>query len=125
MNAATTWPRLLVAVGLAGMLIGAVDPLEGSLMILPGVGMVALGAFLGKSRRRILLFWAFALVAVGVAAMFVLSWFGGIGGNTGRSMWWALVILPYPVGWLTGLVGGILGLVESFKHPAEPKLAVH
>ena len=69
------------------MLIGAVDPLEGSFIILPGVGLVALGALLGKSRHRVLLYWSFALVAVGVAAMVALSCLGGIGGNTGRSMW--------------------------------------
>lgn len=33
------------------MLIGAVDPLEGSLVILLGTSMVALGAVLGKSQH--------------------------------------------------------------------------
>ena len=124
MNAPVMWSRILVIAGLAGMLIGAVDPLEGSLIILPGVGLVALGALLGKSRRRMLLCWSFALVTVGVAAMFVLSWFGGIGGNTGRSMWWAIFILPYPVGWIMGLAGAILALIESCKHDVPPKEAM-
>lgn len=101
------------------MLLGALDPLEGSLIILLGTGLVALGAFLGKSRRRLLLYWALALVAVGVGAMFILSAFGGFGGDTGRSNWWGLLILPYAVGWVVGLVGAILALVESFKRPAR------
>jgi hypothetical protein len=33
----------------------------------------------------------------------------GIGRSTGRSMWWGLVILPYPVGWLMALAGGVAG----------------
>ena len=106
MLATTSWSRLLVVVGLAGMLLGAIDPLEGSLIILPGTGLVALGAFLGKSRRRVLLYWALALVAIGVGAMWVSSAFGGFGGGTGRSIWWALLILvPYAVGWLMGVAG--------------------
>jgi hypothetical protein len=95
------------------MVIGVLDPLEGSLVILPGTGLVALGALLGKSRHRIFLYWSFALVAVGVGAMWRLSALGGFGGNTGRSNWWGLVLLPYPVGWIMGLVGAIRRLREG------------
>jgi hypothetical protein len=94
------------------MLIGAIDPLEGSFIILPGSGLVALGAFLGKSRYRKLLLWAFILIAVGVGAMIGLSMFGGLGGNTGHSLWWGLVILPYPIGWIIGIIGIVLRLIE-------------
>jgi len=109
------WSRILVIVGLVLMVLGAIDPLEGSLVILPGCGLVALGAFLGRSRHRRLLLWAFVLMAVGVGVMFGVSSVGGFGGNTGRSMWWALTILPYPVGWVMGLVGAIRRLIESRK----------
>ena len=109
------WPRILLIVGLVLMLLGAFDPLEGSLVILPGSAMVALGAFLGRSRHRRLLLWAFILLAVGVGALWAMSALGGLGGKTGRSMWWALVLLPYPIGWIMGLVGAILRLVESSR----------
>ena len=59
--------------------------------------------------------WAFILIAVGVAAMFALSAVGGIGGKSGHSMWWGMLILPYPVGWLMALAGGVAGLVRFFK----------
>jgi hypothetical protein len=36
-----------------------------------------------------------------------MSSFGGLGGRTGHSMWWALLLVPYPVGWLLGLFGGV------------------
>jgi hypothetical protein len=97
------------------MVIGALDPLEGSLVILPGIGLVALGALLGNSRYRTLLLWSFVLVAVGVGALSGLSALGGFGGNSGRSNWWALAILPYPVGWIMGLIGAIRSLRETSK----------
>jgi len=110
---------ILVIVGLLAMLVGAIDPLEGSIVILPGSGIAAIGAFLGKSRYRMLLLLAFILIAVGVGVMFGVSSIGGFGGNSGRSMWWAFTILPYPVGWIMGLVGIILRLIEFFKLPTR------
>jgi len=97
------------------MVLGAVDPLEGSLVILPGSLLVALGAFLGRSRWLVLLMWAFILVAIGVGALFGLSALGGVGGRTGRSMWWLLVVLPYPAGWIVGLVGAVLRLKDASR----------
>ncbi len=118
MNGRTRWSVVLITVGLLAMLIGAIDPLEGSFIILPGSGMVALGVFLEQSRYRALLSCAFALIAFGVGAMFVLSAMGGIGGTSGHSMWWGLLILPYPLGWIIGLVGAVLALIKPFKHGA-------
>ena len=117
MNPRTLWARILVTLGGIAMLLGTVDPLEGSLLILPGSGLIALGTFIGKSQRSVIRYWlwVFGLIAVGVAAMFVLSAFGGIGGKSGHSMWWGIFILPYPAGWLMALVGGIAGLVRFLK----------
>ena len=41
MDGAGRWSRILVVVGLVAMVIGALDPLEGALVILPGTGLVA------------------------------------------------------------------------------------
>jgi hypothetical protein len=30
-------------------------------------------------------------------------------------MWWGLLLLPYPVGWLMALVGGVACLVRFFR----------
>lgn len=119
MDRAGRWSRILVIVGLVAMVIGAIDPLEGSLIILPGTGMVALGALLGKSRYRKFLYWSFALVAVGVGALFGVSALGGFGGRSGLSLWWAIVILPYPIGWIMAIVGAIKRLREGSK-PSVP-----
>lgn len=112
MNASSRWSRALLVSGLVAMLIGAIDPLEGSLVILLGSVLAVVGALLGKSRHRRLVYWASSLIAAGVGAMFVLSMLGGTGGSSGRSNWWLLVVVPYPVGWIMGLVGVILSLRE-------------
>ena len=117
MNSRMVWSRILKIVGGIAMLLGTLDPLEGSLLILPGSGLIALGISLGGRNRRTVLYWtcAFILIAVGVGAMFALSAVGGIGGKSGHSMWWGVLILPYPAGWLMALAGGVAGLVRHFK----------
>jgi hypothetical protein len=119
MAARWRWSHILVIVGLVATLVGAIDPLEGSLLILPGTGLLALGAWLGNSQHRRLLCWAFALVAVGVGEVWGLSAVGGLGGSTGRSMWWAIFLLPYPVGWVMALVGAIRRMREV-QSPSVP-----
>jgi hypothetical protein len=118
MNAVSPLSKALLVVGFIGMLVGAIDPLEGSLVILPAGGLVALGAILAKSRYRTLLVTGFILIAGGVGALWALSAVGGIGGDTGRSMGWAIVLSPYPIGWLMEIAGGILVLIDTFKRPA-------
>ncbi len=117
MGARRPWSAILVWSGLVAMVVGAVDPLEGSLVILPGAGLVALGAWLGRS--RFMLAWAFALVAIGVAILFGLSAAGGLGGPGGRPMGWAIVLAPYPAGWGLALIGAVRRLRERPAAPAR------
>jgi hypothetical protein len=118
MNARSLWSRILVIVGSIAMLVGVLDPMEGSVVILAGSGLVALGTFFGQVGRQLLIYWIliFILIAVGVGAMFVLSAFGGIGGTSGHSMWWGVLILPYPIGWIMGIVSLLYRLVRSVRH---------
>ena len=113
MDPHSRWHRVLILIGLVLMLIGFLDPLEGSLIIAPGTGLVALGAFLGKTRGRMLAYWGFGLMVVGMGALWGLSAIGGIGGDTGRSMWWGLLLLPYPAGWIMGLLGAVRSLKRA------------
>ena len=55
------------------MVAGALDPLEGSVVILGGSALAAAGAFFARTRRYWLQLTAFVLVALGVAALFGLS----------------------------------------------------
>jgi len=107
MDARDLGSRLLITVGGIAMLAGAIDPLEGSLAILPGSGLVALGAILGRRERRVITFrlLVLILIALGAGAMFGLSVIGGFGGSSGRSDWWGLLVLPYPIGWSMGIWG--------------------
>ncbi len=107
MNARMVWSRVLLVVGGLAMLVGAIDPMEGSLLILPGSGLVALGTYLGQAERWLIAFrvGVFILIAIGVGALFGLSAVGGIGGRSGHSLWWGLLILPYLIGWTVGIWG--------------------
>jgi hypothetical protein len=44
--------------------------------------------------------------------MVALSMAGGVGGGTGRSPWWLLVIAPYPVGVVLFIAADVLILRE-------------
>jgi hypothetical protein len=125
MNTRTLWSRILRAVGSIAMLLGTLDPMEGSPLILPGSGLVALGMYLGGKERKTVLYWTrvIILIAVGVGAMFALIAVGGIGGKSGHSMWWGILILPYPVGWLMAVAGGVASLVQLFKARVRQALA--
>lgn len=103
--------RWIVIVGLVLMVIGAVDPLEGSVVILAGSILVAFGAFRSHTRYRLPV-TALVLIAIGVGALFGMSALGGVGGDTGRSIWWLLLCLPYPIGWILGLIGAASKLRE-------------
>ncbi len=89
------------------MLVGAIDPMEGSIIILPGSGAVALGTYLsqGKCRTTVYRTCVFALIVLGVGALWGLTMVGGFGGTSGRSQWWGLLILPYLIGWSMGIWG--------------------
>jgi hypothetical protein len=116
MSARRLWSRLLIGIGSIAMLAGAADPLEGSLVILPGTGLVTLGTFLGDSGRGLLLEWVGILIsiAVGVGSLFILSaW--GFGGTSEHSMWWGLLILPYPIAWILGMVSLLFRLIRAVR----------
>lgn len=109
------WSVVLCILGLLMIIIGTLDPMEGAFIILPGSGLIALGAFIGKSHHRKFVYWAFGLTAFGVAVVIVWSLFGGVGGDTGRSTWWLLTALPYPVGWIMSILGAVRLLTHSFS----------
>ena len=112
MNKRMLWSRILAVIGMVALLIGALDPLEGALVILPASAVIALSTFLARSRFRRFAYWGFGLTAIGVGWMSIISALGGFGGETGRSMWWALTLLPYPVGWIVCFIAGVRLLIE-------------
>ena len=101
------WANMATVSGGIAVVVGSFDPLEGAALILPGSGLLALGGYLAGDERRVITqrVWNFILVAIGVAALFGLSALGGVGGTSALSAWWALLILPYVVGWSLMLWG--------------------
>jgi hypothetical protein len=93
---------------------------ELNLLIFPGAGLVARGAFLGNSRYRKLLYGAFGLTMCGlITGLNILrtDYFGS-------GPWWVFVgclELAFPIGWVMSCVGAVYVIVESFRSPPVPK----
>ena len=115
--------RVLSMLGGIGLLAGALDPLEGSFVILAGSALLWGGEVMKVPERRQLGLWTsvFVLIAVGVGVMFGLSAAGGIGGGSGRSWWWGVLLLPYPAGWLLGVGGLLAGLLRFLRRRAAAR----
>ena len=109
MNTTNRWVRFLLIAGYIAILVGALDPMEGSLLIIPGSGLVALGTYLGYEERWIVIYRVllFFLILIGVTALWVLTVQGGFGGDSGRSIWWGLLFVPYLVSWSMGIWGPV------------------
>jgi len=91
-------PLWILAVSL--VIIGTIDPLEGSVLIVAGSILLAVLAGFHADRHVRNFQLAAMLIVLGVAYMFWISSLGGIGGSSQKSMWWGIGILPYPLGWL-------------------------
>ena len=115
--------RILSGLGAIGFVAGAIDPLEGSVVILAGSALLLGAEIVRGPQRRHLRLWTtvLVLIAIGVAMMAALSSVGGIGGRTGRSWWWGLLLLPYPAGWLLGVGGLLAGLIRFLRGGAASR----
>jgi len=101
MKASIKWKRYIYVIGVIALIIGAIDPLEGSFFILAGSALIALSAYLTHDRHKNIFFFSAFLIAMGVFSLFYLSSLGGFGGKSTLSWWWGCLILPYPIGWFT------------------------
>lgn len=90
--------------GVVLFLLGTLDPLEGSVLILAGSILLAIVSHLFRDPQHRWYRLAAVLILFGVAALWILSAFGGFGGENDLAYGWAVLILPYPVGWLMLLV---------------------
>jgi hypothetical protein len=104
MKTKPTWLRILFILGILTFFIGTIDPFEGSILIALGTAILAFCSYLIKDTKRRWYLVNFIIIAIGVILLFYFSDRGGFGASTGLSYWWALCILPYPIGWLSTLV---------------------
>ena len=92
--------------------IGTLDPMEGSLLIVPASIIIAIASYLQQKKYfKIFLFNAI-MIFIGVFFLWFLSSLGGFGGNSKLSIWWGLTLIPYPLGWLLNV---IFLLIHYFK----------
>lgn len=98
------WLQAGFILGVVLFLLGTLDPLEGSVLILAGSILLAIVSHLFRDPQHRWYRLAAVLILFGVAALWILSAFGGFGGESDLAYGWAVLILPYPVGWLMLLV---------------------
>jgi hypothetical protein len=109
------WTKVIFIAGVTALLIGTLDPLEGSVVIAGGSLLITLAAYLTSDRHRKLYLLSTILIAIGVFFLFYLSSRGGFGGNSGKSWWWGLLVSPYLIGWIITIVLLIIRLTKGKK----------
>lgn len=97
------WTKVFYIIGVAALIIGVLDPLEGSVVIGFGGALIALTTYLEHKPRWKIYLLAFILILIGVFFMFYFSSLGGFGGESKLSWWWITLIIPYPVGWILAI----------------------
>lgn len=109
----------LIALGAFAMLIGALDPIEGVFIIFPGSILAAIGAWLTQTSGRRWFYGAEILILLAFAIILIIDRLGGFGPKapTLDSNAWGLLLLPYPLGWLAGMIGMARILITKVKKP--------
>ena len=108
--------KILYIIGIIALIIGTIDPLEGSVVIAGGSVLIVIAAYLLKDTLRKLFLTSMIMILIGVTIMFYLSSLGGIGGSSSLSMYWGLTILPYLIGWLIAIISIIYKIVRRSKN---------
>jgi len=108
------WTRVVYITGVIVLILGALDPLEGSVVIASGSALIALSTYLTHDRHWKIFLVSLIMILPGVFFLFYLSSIGGFGGTV-RSWWWGTLVLPYPIGWLISIVILIIRAVKKKK----------
>lgn len=116
MNAKSDWKHVIYIFGIIAMILGAIDPLEGSVLVVLGSTLLGLSTYLKRDRHWKIFLISTLLIFVGVIFLFYFSSLGGFGGESKLSAWWGLLILPYPIGWLLSIVTLIIRAVKNYRH---------
>ena len=104
--------HLVFNLGVIALIIGVIDPLEGSVVIAVGSVLMAVAAYFKDDRHYKPFILTAVMIVFGVCFLFYLSSLGGFGGKSTLSWWWSLLILPYPIGWLIAI---IVLIIRAFK----------
>jgi hypothetical protein len=113
------WTRAIFFFGVVALIIGAIDPLEGSIVIAAGSALMVISAYLKGDRHRKIFMLSLIMIVFGAFFLFYLSSLGGFGGESTLSEWWGILILPYPLGWLISIVILIVRIFRKTKSESE------
>jgi hypothetical protein len=97
------------------LVIGTLDPMEGSILIAIASVLAAIRAGLDSDQQYSFFLYTASVCVTGVFFLFFFSSFGGFGGEAGISWWWGLLVLPYPVAWLSLIILLIRSAIRSRK----------
>jgi len=117
MKGKINWSRIIYIIGVIAFIIGAFDPLEGSIVIAADSGLIALATHLTHDQHRKIFLALFIMIVTGVFFLFYLSSYGGFGGNAPLSWWWGTLILPYPIGWFISCILFFVRVVNKQRLP--------
>lgn len=109
--------KTLFVVGVVLMIAGALDPMEGSVVIAIGSVITAFACYRKNDRHKKYFAIYSACIVLPVMYLFYISSLGGIGGDSGRSMWLGLPILLYPAAWLAAMITLIVRAFTKNKNP--------
>lgn len=115
MKEKTNWIQIVFIIGVIGIIAGALDPMEGSVVIAIGSILLAIASYLKNDRHKNYFILYAALILVGVFFLFFWTSLGGIGGTSAYSMWWGLTMITYPIGWIATIVLLIVRAVQNKK----------
>ena len=111
-NVKPKWTRIVYIIGVAASIIGVLDPMEGSILLMAGGILLAVSTYFIKDKYRKMFFTTAIMMVVGV---FFLFYFSSLGGFPPLPWWWGILILPYPIGWLMLITTLIVRSVELKK----------
>lgn len=113
MNQSKTLRTLYVS-GIISIIAGALDPMEGSIIIALGSILLAVSSWLMHDRHKHIFLFAATFIFIGVFSLWFVSSLGGY--EPRKEWWWNFLILPYPLGWLLSIVLLIVRGVNKKKN---------
>lgn len=112
------WKKIIYIIGIITLIIGALDPLEGSIVIGSGSALLTFSSYLSHDRHWRIFLSSLILILIGIFFLFYLSSLGGFGGKSTLSWWWGCLILPYPIGWLITIITLVARTIKRIKRDA-------
>lgn len=110
MSERVKWYRVVFIIGVAATVIGAIDPMEGSVVIAMASICLALSTYYMRDRYAKIFIVAAIMVVFSVAALWYVSSLGGF--DPKKEWWWTVILIPYPVGWLISIITLIVRWVK-------------